>query len=260
MYELFLTAAVKHGDLEMACAVLQGLTWMSARHNVYRVSFFAGQPQAKGLPNLRAVQQSPGRQSWSELSKELSRSSYIFQLAHEVFVDKDFGNGNAVDLNAVPGKVIWTGFPDPPREKDQLVTHRKKIDIQDQKNLLSMMATNGQGYKTELIQETYSFIRDNVEFVFSRYYQLPYSPGQSGPAASLPLWSDLKLVDPARKWMFSVKRNVMEDSQPEKMKEANKEIMDVKVELDTMFEFQAIDRRVLDTRIAAPPAIPGRGP
>jgi mediator of RNA polymerase II transcription subunit 18 len=149
MYELFLTTMVKDDDFEMASAVLQGLSWMTARHNVYRVSFFAGPPQPKGLPTLRTIQQSLQQRPaelklWSELGRELSRSSFVFQLAHEVKVNQDFGSGNAMDLNTVPGTLRWTEFPDPHREKDQLVTHRRKIDIPGQKNLLEIMANNGQ--------------------------------------------------------------------------------------------------------------------
>lgn len=146
MYELFLNAVVKDADFEMACAVLQGLTWMSARHNVYHISFYSGSPEPKGLPALRSVQQSrsPQLPLWNELGKEFRRSSYVFQLAHEVSIDKDFGNGDAVDLNTVPGTLRWTEFPDPPREKGQLVMQRKKIDIPDQRNLLSMMTSNAQ--------------------------------------------------------------------------------------------------------------------
>lgn len=115
-------------------------------------------------------------------------------------------------------------------------------------------------YKTELIQETYTFIRENIEFLFSRNYYLPPSSGQSGPSTSLPAWSDLKPVDSTKKWLFHVKRDVIEHSQPEKLKQAQKELLDVKAELEPIFSFAPIDRRVFDTRIAPPPMIPGQHP
>ncbi|KAK9414796.1 putative Mediator of RNA polymerase II transcription subunit 18 [Seiridium unicorne] len=282
MHELFLTSTIKDGDLEKACAVLQGLSWMSARHNVYRVTYYAGQPKPKGLPNLKSIPASRHGASWNELHRELTRLSYVFHLVHEVLPDKDFGTPNALDLNGMAGTLHWTGFPDPPREKGQLTTHRKKIDIPDQKQLLAIMASNGQAYvhtiaffllksesiktnrirsyKTELIQETYTFIRDNIEFVLSRNYYLPSVSEVAGPSSSLPAWSDLKPVDPARKWMFQVKRDVIEDSQPEKMKQAQKDLLEVKAELEAIFSFVPIDRRVLDTRITPPPTIPGQHP
>jgi mediator of RNA polymerase II transcription subunit 18 len=100
-----------------------------------------------------------------------------------------------------------------------------------------------------------------VEFALSRYYYVSLdSAKKSAPVTPLPAWSELRPVDPARKWALKVSLNVMEDSQPEKMKKANEELMAVKAELDQMFEFQAIDRRVYDTRIPKPPKIAGRGP
>lgn len=144
MHEIFISTTVRDGDVEKACAILQGLSWMSARRNVYRVTYYAGEPKPAGLRNLKAIPASRHNVSWGELHKELSRSSYVFQTLHEVFVDKDFGTGNLTDLNGVAGTVRWTGFPDPPREKGQLTTHRKKIDIPDQKQLPDIMLSNGQ--------------------------------------------------------------------------------------------------------------------
>jgi mediator of RNA polymerase II transcription subunit 18, fungi type len=60
--------------------------------------------------------------------------------------------------------------------------------------------------------------------------------------------------------MFQVKRDVIEDSNPEKMRQAQKELLDVKVELEPIFTFVPIDRRVLDPRIPLPPTVPGQHP
>ncbi|ETS78976.1 hypothetical protein PFICI_08829 [Pestalotiopsis fici W106-1] len=261
MHEIFLTSTIKDADLEKACAVLQGLSWMSARRNVYRVSYFAGPSRPKGLPAIKSIQATQRHGlAWTELHKELSRLSHVFKVVHEVLLDRDFGSGVNVDLNAVAGTVRWEGFPDPPREKGQLTTHRKKIDIPEQKQLLATMASNGQSYQTELVQETYTFIRDNVEFVLSRHYYIPPSPEQPGPTPALPAWSNLTPVDPAKKWMFQVKRDVIEDNNPEKMRQAQKELLDVKTELEPIFTFVPIDRRVLDPRIPLPPTVPGQHP
>ena len=162
MYELFLTATVGKEDFMMACAIMQGLTWMEARQEVHRVLYFSGppQPQPRGLPNTRSFRQAaPTVQPlWTELAKQLARSSYILQLDYEVFRDTDFGgaaagggdgssNGDegkppAVgDLNAAPGTLRWTDLPDPLR--DTPVIQRKKIEIPDQRNLPAAMADNG---------------------------------------------------------------------------------------------------------------------
>ena len=108
-----------------------------------------------------------------------------------------------------------------------------------------------------MIQESYSFVRENIEFVFSRYYHLPDSPGR--PVINLPAFADLRPVDPAQKWVLNVKLNVIDDNQPDKVRKASEELLAVKAELSKLFDFKIIDRRIFDTRIAPPPVIPGRG-
>ncbi|KAI2624723.1 mediator complex, subunit Med18 [Hypomontagnella submonticulosa] len=253
MRELFLTASVKDDDFQMACAVLQGLTWMTARQSVHRILFYHGQPQPRPLKNTRVFQQSRYIPLWKELSNQLARSSYVLQIAYEVVRDRDFGKETTTEFNSLPGTLRWTDLPDPLR--DTPVTSRKKIEIPEQINLPSALVENGCRYKNEMIQESYSFIRENVEFVFSRYYHLPDSPT---PVANLPAWSELRPLDSAQKWVLNVKLNVPEDSQPEKVKKAHEELIEVKAELDKVFDFKAIDRRTFDTRIAPPPAMPVR--
>ncbi|CAJ2511700.1 Uu.00g073250.m01.CDS01 [Anthostomella pinea] len=255
MHELFITAAVKADDFDMACAILQGLTWMTARRSVYRILFFAGLPQPKGLPNPRAFQMTHLRALWQELAKHLSRSSYVVQAAYPVSPDADFGKGTAMEFNTLPGTLRWTDLPDPWR--DTPVISRKKLEIPEQSNLQVALTDNNYKYQNELVQESYSFVRGNVEFVFSRYYHLPDSPGRA--VTVLPAWADLRPVDPAQKWVLNVKLNVPDDSQPDNVKKATEELMAVKAELDRMFDFKVVDRRVFDTRIAPPPIVPGRG-
>jgi mediator of RNA polymerase II transcription subunit 18, fungi type len=113
-------------------------------------------------------------------------------------------------------------------------------------------------YTNELVQECYSFNRDDLEISLGRYYYLPESKGR--PVAQLPAWNDLRPVDPAQKWVLNVKLNVNEDGQPEKLAKAQEELMRNKAEFEKLFEFKVLDRRVFDTRIAPPPIIPGRGP
>lgn len=255
MRELFLTASVKDADFQMACAILQGLTWMTARQSIHRILFFHGEPQPRPLKNTRAFQTSRFLPLWRELSNQLSRSSYIIQVAYEIVPDRDFRKENSMEFNALPGTLRWTDLPDP--QRDTPVTTRKKIEIPDQPQLLTAMTDNGFRYVNEMIQESRSFVRDNVEFIFSRYYHLPDSA--EGPVASLPAFEDLRPVDPAQKWVLNVKLNVPDDSQPDKVKKAMEELLNVKAELDKIFDFQPIDRRVFDTRIAPPSMIPSSG-
>ncbi|KAI0182972.1 mediator complex, subunit Med18 [Xylaria flabelliformis] len=267
MHELFLTASVKQGDFDTACAVLQGLSWMTARRTIYRVLFFAGQPQPKGLagppppPNVLPRAAQP---LWGELHKQLLRSSYVLQAAYEVSPETDFvGKENAtatMDFTRLPATLRWTDLPDPLR--DSPITSRKKIEIPFLNSLPRVLMENKQTYINELIQESYSFNRGDLEIVLSRYYHLPESQGR--PIPHLPAWADLRPVDPAQKWMLHVKLNVVAagdgGGQPEKLTKANEELMRNKAEFEKLFDFKVIDRRVFDTRIAPPVVIPGRGP
>ncbi|KAI5863546.1 mediator complex, subunit Med18 [Durotheca rogersii] len=262
MRELFLTASVRDSDFGMARAVLEGLSWMRARRTTHRILFLHGQPQPRQLKNLPLFQQSRYLPFWKELSSHLARSSYVVQTAYEAVPERDFGTGAAMEFNLLPATLRWTDLPDPLR--DLPVTSRKKIEIPDQTSLLPAMAENGFRYQSEVIQESYSLVRDNVEFVFSRYYHVPTDAGAAAgagprPAASLPAWADLRPVDPAQKWVLNVKLNVFDDTQPDKVKKALEELLAIRAELAGVFDFRPIDRRVFDTRIAPPPAIPGRG-
>jgi len=243
---------------------------------------------------------------WQELGRHLSRASYVIQLAYEVFPETDFGGGHGiftapdsggqsdgggtdkpsppaaspiVDLNMTPGLLRWTDFPDPLR--DSPVTQRKKVEILECRNLLTAMADNNHSFRGEMIQESHTFVRGNVEFVFTRYYHLPdaamrslstasagANPSQSptpqpqqqqqqqqapGPAPTLPPWNDLRPVDPAQKWILNVRLSVIEDNQPEKMQKATDELLSVRAEMEKLFEFRTVDRRMFDTRMAALP-------
>ncbi|KAI1164779.1 mediator complex, subunit Med18 [Nemania serpens] len=275
MHELFLTASVKQSDFDTACAVLQGLCWMTARRTIYRVLFFAGQAQPRGLPtapppNALPRQSQQERQLWAELGRQLLRSSYVLQAAYEVSPEADFGkdikdkdagdkassSSSSMDFNRLPATLRWTDLPDPLR--DSPITSRKKIEVPFLHSLPRVLTENKQMYTNELIQETYSFTRGDLEIALSRYYHLPESPGH--PVAHLPAWADLRPVDSAQKWVLNVKLYVAEDGQPEKLAKANEELMRNKAEFEKLFDFKVMDRRVFDTRISPPPVVPGRAP
>ncbi|GAP92248.1 putative RNA polymerase ii mediator complex subunit protein [Rosellinia necatrix] len=281
MHELFLTASVSQEDFDTACAILQGLSWMTARRTVYRILYFAGQPQPRSLPVTPQAELLPrqqDRQLWVELSRQLQRSSYVLQAAYEVSPETDFGRGGnnnnniaaaaPTDLNRLPATLRWTDLPDPLR--DSPITSRKKIEIPFRFNLRGVLLANQHTYTNELIQESYSFNQGDLEIMLSRYYHLPAEqiPGQPQsqsqpqpqPAPQLPPWADLRPVDPAQKWALTVKLHVAEDGQPERLAKATEELLRNKAELDRLFDFRPVDRRVFDTRVAPPPVVPGRAP
>ena len=147
MHELFLTASVKSGDFDTACAILQGLSWMTARRTIYRILFFAGQPQPKGLPkplHPSTLPRQQEKQLWADLNKQLLRSSYILQATYEVAPEVDFGKESTVDLNRLPATLRWTDLPDPLR--DSPITSRKKIEIPFPHSLPGSLVANGHTY------------------------------------------------------------------------------------------------------------------
>ncbi|KAI5925962.1 mediator complex, subunit Med18 [Camillea tinctor] len=251
MRELFLTATVPASDFDTACAIFQGLTWMTARQTIYRILYFAGQPVPKGLQNMRNLRMTPYAPLWSELNRQLNRSSYVLQTRYEVPPEAGFGKNVGMDFNNTKGTLLWADLPDPLR--DTPVTSRKKIEIPDQMYLPRILEDNSHTYTNQLIQQNYSFARDNVEFVFTRFYHLPEPQGR--PVPTLPAWEDLRPADPAQKWVLTVRLNVYDDSQPEKIQKANEELLVVQTELEKLFEFKVIDRRVFDTRITPPKSV-----
>jgi mediator of RNA polymerase II transcription subunit 18, fungi type len=167
MHELFLTASVNPADFETACAILQGLTWMNARRSVYRILYFAGQPQPTGLPKAPARVMLPRqqeRQLWADLNKQLLRSSYILQANFEVSPEVDFGKEAPMDLPRLPATLRWTDLPDPLKDpqaalrkkttlqapnvpepvKDSPITSRKKIEIPFATGLVVALSENKQ--------------------------------------------------------------------------------------------------------------------
>ncbi|KAJ9149471.1 Mediator of RNA polymerase II transcription subunit 18 [Pleurostoma richardsiae] len=258
MHELFLTGVVRDDDLEMARAVLQGFCAMNSWQSTHRVLFFRGPPQPKGLPKSEAIPKLPQTQAlWRDLHQNLARQSYVLQLRYEVFRDRDFG-GDAMQTDAkpatldhTPGTLRWTDIPDPTGNRP--VTQRKKVDIPDQRNLIRVVQDNGHVFKSEAIEESHTYFRDNLEFTILRYHSLPQDQQSSGapaPRSSLPPWDTLATQDPAGKWLLLVRAHVAEDTSPEKMQKAHDELTAVRDELLGVFEFRILDRRVHDTRIA----------
>ncbi len=123
-------------------------------------------------------------------------------------------------------------------------------------------------FKSETVEESYSYFRDSIEYSLVRYYLVPTvatgPPGPDGgssqpqpqpepePLDSLPAWDQLTPVDPAGKWILYVKTEVPEDNSPENMQKAQDELMAVREQLTGVFDFKVFDRRAHDTRIAQP--------
>ncbi|CAI6090207.1 unnamed protein product [Clonostachys chloroleuca] len=263
MYELFLTSFIEDGDLESACSILGGLCGMAPWKTVHRVLYFQGPPKPSGLSNQSSFEK-PTRKDvgfmWKELHQNLSRQSFILQGRYEVAKDRDFGNPSALsNLDMMNGVLRWTDFPDPPHSRPQ-ITQRKKVELWEQKKLPSIMRDNLYQLKTETVEEIYQFYQDDIEFCLTRHYFLKsigdYTPLETrnepldGPIAALPPWESLTRVDAQGRWVLQVKAHVLQDNKPDEIRKAQDRLMAIRGELDGVFDFKAIDRKVHDTRVA----------
>lgn len=70
------------------------------------------------------------------------------------------------------------------------------------------------------------------------------------PVAALPTWENLTSVDAHRRWTLQVKTHVLQDNKPDEIRKAQDQLMALRAELDGVFDFRSIDRKVHDTRIA----------
>lgn len=121
-------------------------------------------------------------------------------------------------------------------------------------------------FKSELIEESFAFFTNNTEFVLIRHHRLPTtsiaSNGRPGavavPLSTLPTWEEvlnptnIPNVDPSGQWFLFVRRHVIEDTSPEKMASAAKELEAIRDQLSKVFTFRQVDRRAHDTRIERP--------
>ncbi|KAJ4042840.1 hypothetical protein NW763_011660 [Fusarium oxysporum] len=261
MHEIFLTALIEDKDFTSACAVLGGLTNMDPWESIQRVLYFQGPQRPMGISNQSSIEK-PIRNNtgflWKELHQNLTRQSFILQTRHDVLKDRDMGaNAPPMDLDATQGILRWTDFPDPPRGQP-LLTQRKKVELWDQKKLPSIMRDNNHTFKTETIEEVYRFYRDDIEFCLTRHYFLQplehYTPMETKqqaaiPMASLPPWESLTPVDQQKRWFLQVKAHVVQDNKPDEIRKAQDQLLAVRRELDGVFEFRGIDRKVHDTRV-----------
>lgn len=111
-----------------------------------------------------------------------------------------------------------------------------------------------------MIEEGLSFFRDEIEFYLFRhlfvrpiadYVSLEARQGtQSSPMDKLPSWESLTPIDLQNRWILEVKAHVLQDNKPDEIRKLQDQLMAIRSELDGVFEFRSIDRKVHDTRVA----------
>ncbi|KAH6874800.1 mediator complex, subunit Med18 [Thelonectria olida] len=252
MYEVFLTAHVEDSDFSAACAILSGLSGMSPWESFHRNLLFQGPPKPAGISNQSSIDK-PIRKEvgllWKDLHQNLTRQSFILQVRYEVLKDRYLDpTAPPMDFDATPGILRWTDFPDPPKGRPVLI-QRKKVELWDQKKLPSVMRDNLFQLKGETIEEMYRFFREDTEFCLVRqYYPKEYSINQGAPGSE-----SLVPVDTQRRWFLFVKGHILQDNKPDEIRKIQDQLLGIRTELEGVFEFKNIDRKVFDTRIAQQP-------
>lgn len=121
------------------------------------------------------------------------------------------------------------------------------------------MLTPSSRFKTETVEETYRFFRDEVEFCLTKHYLVrpigDYTPLETRtqapvPLESLPSWDNLTPVDQQLRWTLQVKTHVLQDNKPDDIRKAQDQLMAIRAELEGVFDFKPVDRKVYDTRVA----------
>ncbi|KAH8157742.1 hypothetical protein CIB48_g10499 [Xylaria polymorpha] len=102
MHELFLTASVKQGDFDTACAVLQGLSWMTARRTICRVLFVRGAAAAQGPGGDAAAAERAAARRPAPLERAPQAAPALLD--------------SPMDFARLPATLRWTDLPDPLRD------------------------------------------------------------------------------------------------------------------------------------------------
>lgn len=72
---------------------------------------------------------------------------------------------------------------------------------------------------------------------------------QASPLQSLPSWDAFTPLDMQQRWFLQVKVHVLQDNKPDEIRKAQDQLLAIRAELDGVFDFKAIDRKVHDTRV-----------
>lgn len=105
----------------------------------------------------------------------------------------------------------------------------------------------------------YRFYNNDLEFCLYRQFflrplndHMPLESRQhqtSPPLAQLPAYDSLVPIDGQGRWILLVKAHVVEDNKPDEIQKAQDQLNTVRRDLDGVFNFRAIDRKVHDTRV-----------
>lgn len=221
--------------------------------------FYQGPSQPRGFKTPpTAGQWAP---LYSEFHKATLRQGFIVRARWDVSnTTVTFGpNTQPTNLDTAPASLHWCDIPDPTPGP---VFQRKIIEIPEQFSLPKTLVSNDYSFKNETLEETYTYYRDTIEFSLVRYRTFPNLPtnqiGQPQQRFPEPFSTDkYPPKDPTDKWHLFVRAYIPDKDTEgdmkkvhDHMKKAHEELMDIRAELEGVFEFPSWDRKCFDTRIA----------
>jgi len=280
-YEIFLAACIQDADVQKARTIVSGVTERHERHQFTRVQHYEPQdPTVKGFPTIKQLQKdrAPTTPQWQELHQILVKQPSFFQLRADITEDvQNAQPRNDTTVAVPPGKagiVRWTDLPDPENSQFPFTTQRRVLEIADPR-AETILADNKFRFacyaislsffcayliaalsrpKSDLIEESYSWWFKGIEYELVRTFMLPPNPN-SAASRQIPNPSSLKPISPL--WLLYVRANVDSTppaSMPERMKQAQGRLGQVREMFKGVFSFKVFDRRCHDTRIQVPRA------
>ncbi len=108
-------------------------------------------------------------------------------------------------------------------------------------------------FRSERIQEAYTFYRDNVTVTLSRDFVRANGEGgkQAKVLKSLPTLDECVLFDESNQWLLRASVEVTEEKAGPLMQRGTEELVRLKKDLVGFHELALLDRDVFDTRVRA---------
>ncbi|KAL2158736.1 hypothetical protein VTH06DRAFT_3927 [Thermothelomyces fergusii] len=259
-HESFLAAAVLEEDGTTARAILRGVTESHERHYFTRVQHYRPPDSTpRGLPTVKQLQKErrPTTAQWQELHQILVKQPSVLQvrtdITEEVLNALNRSQGGEAPPVIIPaGKhssLRWTDMPDPPSpQRPPFITQRRLVDIDDPR-APAILAENNFGPTSDLIEESYCWWSEGVEYSLTRMFVAALKADLIVPD-QVP--NPARLTPVGNIWILYVRARVDSSpttTMPERVKQAQAQLARIREQLKGVFDFPAFDRRCHDTRV-----------
>ncbi|KAL2140027.1 hypothetical protein VTI28DRAFT_4335 [Corynascus sepedonium] len=259
-HESFLAATVLEEDGATARAILRGVTESRERHYFTRVQHYKPlDSTSRGLPTVKQLQKERTLTTaqWQELHQILVKQPSVVQVRTDITEEVENAlshhraGGEAIPANIPPGKhcaLRWADMPDPESpQRPPFIAQRRVVDIDDPR-APAILADNKFGATSDLIEESYCWWSQGIEYCLTRMFVVALE-GDSISADQVPNPALLKPI--GKIWILYVRAKVDSSpptTMPERVKQAQAQLVRVREQLKGVFDFPAYDRRCHDTR------------